>query len=163
LITRHVKKLRKPLEGKPDILIRNGEIDTALLSRSGLDFDKLRAMLRAQDIFSISGVAYTIYETNGTLSVLRKSRYDGVTRQDLNLPDRELRLPCSLVENGVICRENLQEIGRDEDWLRRRLQDMGYLDIQSVTCAETTETGELAVIARAYMTSAAAKSTTPVP
>ncbi len=65
-LTQYVKAFRKPLEGKPDLLICNGKIDVKELHRNNLDFDQLRTMLRSKDIFAVSEVAYAIYETNGT-------------------------------------------------------------------------------------------------
>lgn len=145
-ITLRLPRLRKPLEGEPEILIRDGKIDLTKLRKNNLDFDQLRMMLRAKDTFSVSEVAYAIYETNGSLSILKKAPYEPVTREDLLVPVPEAVLPLSIIEDGIVQRQTLSRLGHDEDWLAGELRKQGYNSPQSVAYAEITEEGELAVI-----------------
>ncbi|KWX77575.1 DUF421 domain-containing protein [Paenibacillus jilunlii] len=145
-ITQLVRKLRKPLEGEPEILIRDGKIDLAKLRKNNLDFEQLRMMLRAKDTFSMNEVAYAIYETNGSLSILKKPQYEPATREELDIKPQHTRLPRSLVESGVVQRAALSSLGHDETWLRRKLQEKGHPDLDSVAYAEINEEGELAII-----------------
>jgi uncharacterized membrane protein YcaP (DUF421 family) len=147
-LTQYVKAFRKPLEGKPDLLICNGKIDVKELRRNNLDFDQLRTMLRSKDIFAVSEVAYAIYETNGTLSVMRKSAYEAVTRKDLKLPEEEAVLPRGLIENGEICGEELEAAGLQENWLHRELEKQGVTDTKVVAYAEMTPDGRLHILQR---------------
>jgi uncharacterized membrane protein YcaP (DUF421 family) len=147
-LTQYVKAIRKPLEGKPDLLICDGKIDVKELYRNNLDFDQLRTMLRSKDIFAVSEVAYAIYETNGTLSVMRKSAYETVTRKDLKLSEEQAVLPRGLIENGKICHEELEAAGLQEDWLHRELEKQGVKDAKVVAYAELTPDGELHVLKR---------------
>jgi uncharacterized membrane protein YcaP (DUF421 family) len=67
------KPFRRSLEGKPELLIINGDIDKAALKRNKIALDDLKMMLRQRDVFSLSDVEYAVYETNGALSILKKS------------------------------------------------------------------------------------------
>lgn len=145
-ITLRLPGLRKPLEGEPEILIRDGKIDLVKLRKNNLDFDQLRMMLRAKDTFSVSEVAYAIYETNGSLSLLKKAQYEPATREDLLVPVPEATLPLSIIEDGIVQRQTLGRLGHDEAWLAGELRKQGYSGPQSVAYAEITEEGELAVI-----------------
>ncbi|MEC0169671.1 DUF421 domain-containing protein [Paenibacillus graminis] len=145
-ITQRVRKLRKPLEGEPEILIRDGKIDLAKLRKNNLDFEQLRMMLRAKDTFSMNEVAYAIYETNGSLSILKKPQFEPATREELDIKPQHTRLPRSLVESGVVQQATLASLGYDETWLRRKLQEEGHPDLDSVAYAEINEEGELAII-----------------
>lgn len=145
-ITLHLPKLRKPLEGEPEILIRDGKIDMGKLRKNNLDFEQLRMMLRSKDTFSVSEVAYAIYETNGSLSILKKAQYEPATREDLLVPVPESVLPVSIIEDGIIQRDTLGSLGHDEEWLAKELRKLGYSGPQTVVYAEITEEGELAVI-----------------
>jgi uncharacterized membrane protein YcaP (DUF421 family) len=145
-ITQHIHKLRKPLEGEPEILIRDGQIDLAKIRRNNLDFEQLRMMLRAKDIFSMNQVAYAIYETNGSLSILKKEPYEAVTREDLNLPGSAVRLPRSIIEAGIPQSDALTLIGKDEAWLQRKLQEKGCHKLSEIAYAEIDENGEFTVI-----------------
>lgn len=147
-ITQRYQKLRKPLEGEPEILIRNGQIDLMRLRRNNLDFDQLRMMLRAKDTFSVSEVAYAIYETNGSLSILKKPQYEVVTREDINLNAQQTHMPQSIVEDGIVQLKGLRDLGKDEVWLHQQLQEKGFLDIKAVAYAEVNEKGELYVVTR---------------
>ncbi|MNC43231.1 hypothetical protein D3C75_920830 [compost metagenome] len=145
-ITLHLPKLRKPLEGEPEVLIRDGKIDLVKLRKNNLDFEQLRMMLRAKDTFSVSEVAYAIYETNGSLSILKKAQHEPATREDLLVPVPEATLPLSIIEDGIVQHETLNRLGQDDTWLARELRKQGYSGPQSVAYAEITEEGELAVI-----------------
>ncbi|WP_379150786.1 DUF421 domain-containing protein [Paenibacillus sp. sgz5001063] len=145
-ITQRVRKLRKPLEGEPEILIRDGKLDLSRLRKNNLDFEQLRMMLRAKDTFSVNEVAYAIYETNGSLSILKKPEYEPAPRKDLNLAPQSVQLPRSLVEAGVVQRDTLASLGHDETWLRRKLQELGHPDLDLVAYAEINEEGDLVII-----------------
>ncbi|CAH1194200.1 hypothetical protein PAECIP111892_01455 [Paenibacillus auburnensis] len=145
-ITLHLPKLRKPLEGEPEVLIRDGKIDLGKLRKNNLDFEQLRMMLRSKDTFSVSEVAYAIYETNGSLSILKKAQYEPATREDLLVPVPESTLPLSIIEDGIIQRQTLSKLGQDDAWLDGELRKQGYNGPQSVAYAEITEEGELAII-----------------
>jgi uncharacterized membrane protein YcaP (DUF421 family) len=142
------KPLRKQLEGKPELLIVNGEIDMEALRRNNMAFDELRMMLRQRDVFSLSDVAYAVYETNGALSILRKSEFEAVQRTDLNFQTSPAYLPHIIIEDGVPQPKGLAAIKRDEKWLLLELKKLGYPEIQSVALAEWTIEGGLEAIPR---------------
>lgn len=132
------KPFRRSLEGKPELLIIRGEIDLDALRRNSIAFDELRMMLRQRDVFSVSEVAYAVYETNGALSILKKPSYETVQRSDFDLHSSPIHMSCSLVEDGVPQPEGLAAIRRDETWLLQELETLGYADIRSVAFAEWT-------------------------
>ncbi|GGF88734.1 DUF421 domain-containing protein [Paenibacillus albidus] len=145
-LTQHIRKLRTPLEGKPEILIRDGRVDVDKLRKSSLDFEQLRMMLRAKDTFSIHEVAYAIYETNGSLSILKKPQYEPATRGDLKLPLQDIQLPRSVVEDGEVQPDMLERLGLNEQELRQKLQEKGCPDVRSIAYAEINQDGELCII-----------------
>lgn len=147
-LTQYVKAFRKPLEGKPDLLICDGKIDVKELYRNNLDFDQLRTMLRSKDIFAVSEVAFAIYETNGTLSVMRKSAYETVTRKDLKLPEEKAMLPRGLIENGELSLKELEAAGFQKDWLYAELEKQGVTDAKTIAYAELTPDGEIHILKR---------------
>ncbi|SET46313.1 DUF421 domain-containing protein [Paenibacillus sp. NFR01] len=145
-LTQHFPVLRKPLEGEPEILIRDGKIDLAKLRKNSLDFDQLRMMLRAKDTFNVSEVAYAIYETNGSLSIMKKPQYEAATREDMSLTAKPKRLPLGIIEDGIVQREALSQLGMDSSWLDEELLRLGYPDSRTIAYAEVDEEGKLAVI-----------------
>ncbi|NEN85914.1 DUF421 domain-containing protein [Paenibacillus elgii] len=138
-LVQYVPWLSKPLNGTADLIIDNGRIDWQAMKRNNLDFDQLLTMLREQSVFSIREVAFAVFETNGSISVMKRTEADSVTRKDLRLPDVPMSLPVVLIENGHIRRQRLEALGRDEAWLFGELQAAGIGRPQDVLYAEWTD------------------------
>ena len=132
-------RLSVPLSGRPDIIIRSGRIDERAMKRNNLDMHQVGMLLREQGVFSLRDVAYAIFETNGSLSVLPISSAESVTREDLQLPDKPARLGRILIERGYIEQDELRDLGRDEEWLLSELEAQGITRLSDVLYAEWSE------------------------
>ncbi|MDF2961606.1 MAG: hypothetical protein K0S39_3341 [Paenibacillus sp.] len=128
--------LSKHLNGTADLIISNGQIDFAAMKRNNLDFDQLHTLLREQNIFSLREVGFAVFETNGSISVKKKSAAETVTRQDLKLPEEPVSLSVVLVENGRVQKKRLEKLGRNEQWLAEELGKAGAGRIKEVLYAE---------------------------
>ncbi|MDD6807903.1 MAG: DUF421 domain-containing protein [Oscillospiraceae bacterium] len=73
------KKIRYLLQGKPTIIISNGQLDKAALKRLRYSMDDVMEELRKKDIFDINEVEYAVTETDGTISALKKPDQREVT------------------------------------------------------------------------------------
>ncbi|WP_138495148.1 DUF421 domain-containing protein [Paenibacillus pinistramenti] len=135
-VTQHFRRLRKVMDGRPGVLIRGGKADLKEMRRNSVDFDQLRMLLRQQNIFYIGEVEYALFEANGTLSVMKKSESETVTRGDLKLPEQPPALSYNLIEDGEIIEENLKLIGKNKAWLMNELQEKGYADLKNIAYAE---------------------------
>ncbi|HDR8399183.1 TPA: DUF421 domain-containing protein, partial [Bacillus cereus] len=137
VITQKVRGTRRFFEGYPSIIIRNGKIDREQLSVNHLDINQLQQMLRQQkDIFSIREVEYMILEPNGNISVLKKSKYESPTINDLSLKHKPVYLPISLISDGKVVKDNLREAGFDEGWLYKQIKQKGITKFEDVLYAE---------------------------
>lgn len=135
-MTQKKKSTRFLLEGNPSILIRDGILDREMLSKNKLDINEVASLLRQNNVFSVREVKYGILEPNGNISILLKSMYENPNRQDLNLPNTSVDLPVSLIIDGEILLDNLQEIGFDQKWLKNELQANGYDDEKGIFFAD---------------------------
>jgi uncharacterized membrane protein YcaP (DUF421 family) len=63
------KKLEILIEGRPDVLIHNGQIYSDVMAKSHLTHHELNAALRSAGCASIEEVHYAILENNGQISV----------------------------------------------------------------------------------------------
>lgn len=77
------KKVRHLLEGKPTVIINNGQVDMAALKRLRYSMDDVMEELRKKDIFDINEVEYAVTETDGTISALKKPDKCEVTMGNL--------------------------------------------------------------------------------
>jgi len=65
-------RLRKALEGEPRIIVRDGELLAANLSRDRMTRDEVEAEMRLAGIAHMDEVAWAILETNGKISFICK-------------------------------------------------------------------------------------------
>ncbi len=136
LIKQRFRRTRKIIEGEPAIIIQNGQIDFNVVKREKLDLNELLSLLRQKDSFSIREIEFAILEQSGNISVLKKSKYDNPTAEDMNLPNKQVYLPVNLILDGDIIENNLQSIGFDEVWLREQVSNLGIKRIEDVFYAE---------------------------
>jgi uncharacterized membrane protein YcaP (DUF421 family) len=147
-ITQKFKNTRKLLEGEPAIIVRDGQIDFEVIKREKLDVNELLSILRQKDAFSIREIEFAVLEQSGHISVLKKSKYDNPTKQDMNLPDKPVYLPVNLILDGEILQDNLDAIGFDEKWLKKQIHKYGLSNIRDVFYAEWKQDEGIHVIPR---------------
>lgn len=102
--------VRKLLNGKSVVVIKNGVIDQQAMRNVRMTVVDLIEQLRAQNVFNLSDVAFAVLEVNGNLSVLLKKDAQPVTIKDaqLKLPDDALPLP--VICDGKIIDESLKAL-----------------------------------------------------
>ena len=67
------RKMANLIDGRPQILIHDGQVLSAVLDREKLSLDELREALRGQGYASMHEIRYAILETTGKISVIKKS------------------------------------------------------------------------------------------
>ncbi|WP_453990832.1 DUF421 domain-containing protein [Bacillus nitroreducens] len=139
VITQKVRRTRPILEGKPSIIIHKGKIIKEHLRKNKLDLNQLQHLLRSKGVFSIREAEYAILETDGSISVLKKSPYEPPTRQDYKMEEQKVRLPITFVSDGVLIIENLRESGFSEEWLQSELRNQGVASYKDLLYAEWRE------------------------
>ncbi|MCR6110265.1 DUF421 domain-containing protein [Bacillus sp. A301a_S52] len=120
------RKLRKMIDGKPSVIIRQGKIDEREMRRQRYNFDDLMLQLRQKDIQYMSDVEFAILEPSGQLSVIRKDPDESVT-------GRPAFIPLPLVLDGEVQEDHLYEIGKDVHWLRSELRKKGVVEVRSIS------------------------------
>lgn len=144
-ITQRFKGSRNFFEGSPSIVIYNGKLIRDIMKKNKLDVNQLQHMLRAKDVFSLAEVQYAILETNGTISVLRKSDYQTPSRKDMKLASEPVQLPITLVNDGEILYDNLLEKNLTEEWLMEELKKQNYNDLTEVFHVEYQKDKDLLI------------------
>src|SRR5690606_7188476 len=99
-ITLHFRGVAKYINGEPVILIMNGQIMEKNLKKMRYTIDDLLTQLRHQKIFDLKVVEFAILETDGKISVLKKSQYAEVTPDDLKIPTKYRGLSTELIYDG---------------------------------------------------------------
>lgn len=106
--------MRKIMNGKSAVIIKNGVIDQNVMRRVRMTVLDLVELLRGQNVFDISTVAFAVLEVNGNLSVLLKSPEQPATAGDLNIEKEDALLPLPVISDGKIIKESLGALEIDE-------------------------------------------------
>lgn len=142
-ITQKSRKMRYVLEGRPSMIVNQGKLDWKEMKENQLDIDQLLQLLRSKDVFSLQEVEYAILETNGGISVLRKSYADYPTMHDLNIKGEKRVMPLTFISDGEIIFKNLEEAGLNKEWLQKELAKQGYHEHKDISYAEWKSGKEL--------------------
>lgn len=121
--------------GQSVVLVSGGMVMRQNMAKALFPLELLLSEMRVSDAPNISEVEFAVLETSGHVSVGKKSDAQPVTPQDLNLLAPPGGLPVLLVNDGVVLKENLREIGHDESWLEQELEKNGVNRVEDVYVA----------------------------
>lgn len=139
------RKFLRATDGIPTIVIKNGQVLEKALAKNQLAIEELMMLLREKDIFLLADVEIAIFETNGQLSVLKKSDISPVTPKQLGMTVTLEKMPHMLIVDGEILHENLAAIGRNEEWLQIQLNQKSIQHVKDVFLAQIDHEGTLYV------------------
>ena len=110
-------KIRQLICGKPIIVINEGKIDQKAMEYLRLSTEDLSEQLRQLDVFSLDDVWFAIMETNGQMSVMKKSEKQPPDAMALKLKVPDGELETVVVSDGIISESSLQRCDLSKDWL----------------------------------------------
>lgn len=93
-------KFRSLIKGKPRFIIKDGIIQQKELTKLRFTTDDLTDAVRQAGVFDISQVANAIVETNGVVSVQKKSEYAPLTPGDMGIKTSQAEVPITVVIDG---------------------------------------------------------------
>lgn len=127
----------KIANGEPMVLIQNGMIREREMAKAHLTMNELLFLLRKKDAFYLDEVDLAIWETDGTLSVLKKVQNQPLTRTHQN--EKQRGLTYTLIMDGKIMEENLKIAGKEKSWLLSTIREHGYHKVSEVSICEVDE------------------------
>lgn len=145
VITMKSLYVRKIMNGKSAVIIKNGVIDQNMMRQVRMTVLDLVELLRGQDVFDISTVAYAVLEVNGNLSVLLKSPEQPVTVKDIDIKKEKATLPLPVISDGKIIRESLDALEISEDDIKSTVKK-NRTDIKDVFLMTMDRYGETSLI-----------------
>lgn len=120
-LNNNVYFVKRLIDGKPTLLIKNGKIDPEACRSVGLSAADVALKLRSQGIFQMKQVKRAVQEQNGQLIVVQ-------------MGDENPKYP--VVTDGVVQVEILESIGRSEEWLLDNLSKQGHDNVANIFIAE---------------------------
>lgn len=95
------------LQGRPAIIIENGKLNQRKLKSLRFTADDILEQLRQKDIFDISEVDFAVVETNGTLSVKKKGKFEPLTAGQFGINSKDKPVPTLIINDGNIISSSL--------------------------------------------------------
>ena len=129
-LTNNVDFVKQMIDGKPTLLIKNGEIDPEACRSVGLSASDVALKLRSQGIFQLKEVKRAVREQNGQLIVVQNG-------------DENPKYP--VITDGVIQYDVLDTLSLTEEWLLDHLNKQGYDNVANIFIAEYDK-GQLSVV-----------------
>ena len=129
-LTNNVGFVKQMIDGKPTLLIKNGEIDPEACRSVGLSASDVALKLRSQGIFQLKEVKRAVREQNGQLIVVQNG-------------DENPKYP--VITDGVIQSDVLDTLSLTEEWLIDHLNKHGYDNVANIFIAEYDK-GQLSVV-----------------
>ena len=112
--------VRRFMNGKSAVIIKNGVIDQNVMKDVRMTVLDLVELLRGQNVFDISAVAFAVLEVNGNLSVLLKGGEQPVTAKDMGIKKEKQALPLPVISDGKILTDSLKALNiTNEDILKK--------------------------------------------
>lgn len=145
VITMKSLYVRKIMNGKSAVIIKNGVIDQNMMRQVRMTVLDLVELLRGQDVFDISTVSYAVLEVNGNLSVLLKSSEQPVTVKDIDIKKEKATLPLPVISDGKIIRESLDALEISEEDIKSTVKK-NSTDIKDVFLMTMDRYGETSLI-----------------
>ncbi|WP_068676511.1 DUF421 domain-containing protein [Oceanobacillus sp. Castelsardo] len=136
-------KFRNIVEGGPKILIRNGSILEKNLFKVRLTFDELMMGLREKNVFKLADVETAVLETNGKISVMKKTEYNPLTPKDIGMPVESEHTPSLIIIDGYVLTKRLQYLGYSEEWLLGEVMMQGAKEFKDVYLAQIDSKGNV--------------------
>lgn len=112
-------KIRNTIDGVPSVIINRGKVNFKEMKKQRYNLDDLLTQLRGNSIKSIDEIDYAILETNGKLSIFKKSE------------DNQSTYPLPIVIDGQLDKETLIQINKTEDWFYKEI-DKQNLKIKDI-------------------------------
>ena len=113
-------KAKRTIEGKPILLMDNGQFKTKSFNQINLTADDIIPKLHQMGYPSINQIKTIWLESNGQLTVIKKNDND---------------LGWILIEDGQINHIDLERLNKSEGWLTLETNKRGY-DIKDIFCLE---------------------------
>lgn len=119
-------KTRKYINGTPTIILNDGKLYRKNMKKAKLELSEFMVLCRQEGYFNINDIQTAIFEYNGRITILPKSKKRPLTPEDMNITTEDASIFTEVIMDGRILRENLKRLGLDLTWLDKQLKVQKY-------------------------------------
>ena len=121
LLKKHNVRVKQIIDGKALIIINNGKVDVETCKKAGLSAHDVAFKLRAQNVYSVKKVKRAVVEQNGQFIIVLEG-------------EENPKFP--IITDGHLQTDNLEVIGKDEDWLKEKMREKGFEEYNQIFLGE---------------------------
>jgi uncharacterized membrane protein YcaP (DUF421 family) len=136
---------RRVVDGTPKVVIEGGQILEKSMKQANLTISDMMQMLREKNIFKLSDVEFGVLETDGQLSVMKKTEAQPLTPSVQGLTVESEQAPRVVILDGQVMHKTLTDLGLDPGWLYGEILKQGATDYKDVFLAQVDSKGNLYV------------------
>lgn len=136
LVVANFRSAGDVVNGKPTVIIENGQVLEKNLRKSRLTVTDLMAFLRERGAFALADVEMALLEPDGQMSVLKKSSLQPVTPRTAGIAAQDQPGPKIVIQDGQVMVSALHELGLSVGWLLNEVQKQGANDFSDVFLAQ---------------------------
>lgn len=119
-------KTRKYVNGTPTIVMDNGKLYRKNMKKAKLELSEFMVLCRQEGYFNINDIETAVFEYNGRITILPKSKKRPLTPEDMNITPEKAEICTEIIMDGRILHENLKRLGLDLTWLDKQLKKQKY-------------------------------------
>ncbi|MCT8138958.1 DUF421 domain-containing protein [Anaerobacillus sp. CMMVII] len=134
---------RKFFSSEPTLVIKDGKILGEGMRKERLNNEELLFLLRKKGIFYLDEVELAFFETDGSLSTLRKQEKLPAYKEDVHVHKPKRGLPQTFIIDGQLMKNSLASLGKDINWVKTLLSNNSIKDLKDVNIAQMDEQGNL--------------------
>ncbi|MGX1983904.1 uncharacterized membrane protein YcaP (DUF421 family) [Thermolongibacillus altinsuensis] len=138
-------KFRNWLEPSPFPIIKSGQIVYKNLAKARVSIDFLLSELRKEKIEDVQKIALALWEPDGTISFFLNPQHQALTPADMQLAAKPFAFPRTIIKEGKINLNELNQIGKDEMWLKNRIKITYNADINDILLATIDDNENLKI------------------
>lgn len=127
--------IRKLINHKPITIVKDGEILYEGLKKAKISLDMLLEELREEKVEDVKKVALAIWETDGKVSVFLDPKYEPITPSFYQMETEPFDLPRTIIKDGKINFEELNQTNKDESWVVSRLEKLYQTSVKNILLA----------------------------
>lgn len=120
-LTTKINFVKKLLDGKPSVIVNKGKIDISEMSKMRMSLEDLICELHIAGYSALSEIEYAILEPNGKLAFFESE--NGKIASGIAHP---------VVIDGRFVSYALDDIGKNREWVRERLEKMNISSVSEV-------------------------------
>ena len=126
IIAHKLPKARKFINGTPTIIMDGGKLYRENMKKAKLELSEFMVMCRQEGYFDINDIETAIFEYNGRLTILPKSKKRPLNPEDMNISPEKAAICTEVIMDGRVLHENLKRLGFNLEWLEKQLKTQRY-------------------------------------